>query len=249
MGLPVQFATLASGNQPLSLLDTQFAAVGAIGVIPCAAAGQNSILLTPNSNTPTINSYTDLAPSFSFVGAQTSSAAINISVAGIGARNAYKWNGQQVMGAGDIVAGGVYKATFLMALNGGSGGFVIDSVGVSNNFSDIEYVIAGGGVAITTGIKGYLRVPWAATIASWGVMGDQTGSISIDILRLNNGVPIASMIGGGTKPNLSAQQANLAVAPSGWSSTSLVQNDWIAFNVTSAATVTQVTIDLALAKL
>lgn len=248
MSLPVTFATLQSGNQPLSLIDTQSAALGALGVIPCAAAGQNSITLTPNANTPTIASYTDLAPSFSYTAAQTSNGSVSISVAGIGARQAYKWNGQQVMGTGDSVAGSVYKATFLTALNSGSGGFVVDSIGVNNSVSSIEFVIAGGGVAITTGIKGYIRVPWAATITSWNVIADQTGSIVVDILRANNAVPITSMVGGGVAPVLSSQQIG-GTAPSGWTSTALAASDFLGFNVTSATTVTQATVILNVAKL
>jgi len=249
MTLPVTFATLPAGNEPLSLFDTQFAAVAALGVIPCAAAGQNSIALTPTANTPTIAAYTDLAPSFSYAAAQTSSGTVTLNVSGLGARNAYKWNGQQAMGAGDSIAGAVYRATFLTALNAGAGGFVVDTVGTNNNSADIEFIIDGGGVAITTGVKGYFRMPYPAAIAQWSVMADQSGSIAIDVLRLNNGVPVTSIVGGGNKPTLSAAQFAAPTAPSGWTSTALAANDWIGFQVTSAATVTRVTVDLILAKL
>src|SRR6266436_9254795 len=127
MALPVTFATLTGGNQPLSLLDTQFAAVAALGGIPCAAAGQNTISLTPFSSTPTIAAYTDLAPSFLFAAAQTSNGSVTINVNLVGARNAYKWNGQAALGANDLIAGSIYRATFLTALNGGAGGFAVDS--------------------------------------------------------------------------------------------------------------------------
>jgi hypothetical protein len=249
VSLPVVFATLAAGNQSLQLFDTQFAAVAALGTIPCAAAGTNAITLTPQTNTPTIVSYTDLAPSFVYTAAATSTGTVTLNVAGIGSRNAYKWNGQQVMGPGDSVVGLVYKATFLTALNSGSGGFVVDAIGVSNNFSDTEFVIDGGGNVITTGVKMFIRLPWAATIATWGVMADQSGSISLDILRANGAVPTVSMIGAGNKPTLTTQQANLGVSPSGWTSTAFAINDWIGIQVVSVTTVTRVTLDLALAKL
>lgn len=248
MALPVTFATLTAGNQPLSLLDTQSAALGALGVIPCAAAGQNTVTLTPNANTPTISGYTDLAPSFSFVAAQTANSAITLNVAGLGARNAYKWNGQQAMGSGDLVAGSVYKATFLTALNSGAGGFVVDSVGVANNFAEFEFIIDGGGVAITTGNKGWLKVPWAGFVGFWTVLADQSGAIVVDILKGNNTFPSVSMIGAGNKPTLSAQQINSA-APTGWTSTSFIANDWLAFNVPSVSTVTRVTVDLSIGKI
>src|ERR1700719_3216795 len=163
ISLPVIFATLSGGNQPLALLDTQFAAVAALGSIPCAAAGQNTIALTPFSGTPTVSSYSDLAPSFVFAAAQTSNGSVTINANLVGARNAYKWNGSVLCGSGDIIAGNVYRATPLQALNGGSGGFVVDAIGVGNNLADAEFFIDGGGVAITTGVKGWLRIPWAAT--------------------------------------------------------------------------------------
>src|SRR6266853_5256835 len=137
MALPVTFATLTGGNQPLALLDTQFSAVAALGSIPCAAAGQNTIALTPFTNTPTVSSYPDLAPSFVFAAAQTSNGAVTINVNGVGARNAYKWNGAVQCGSGDIVAGSVYRATPLQALNAGAGGFVVDAIGVNNNVFDV----------------------------------------------------------------------------------------------------------------
>ena len=249
MGLPVTFATLTGGNQPLSLIDTQFAAVAALGAIPCAAAGQNAISLTPFSNTPTIASYPDLSPSFVFAAAQTSNAAVTINAALVGARNAYKWNGSLQCGSGDFIAGNVYRATPLLALNGGSGGFVVDAIGTNNNITDLEFIIDGGGVAITTGAKGFLRIPVGATINTWSIIGDQSGSISIDILRNNGGVPAASIVGAGTKPNLTAQQFVGPTAPVGWTSTSLAPNDYLGFTVSTVATVTRVTLILTLAKI
>src|ERR1700719_1083057 len=156
MALPVTFATLSGGNEPLSLIDTQFAAVASLGSIPCAAAGQNTIALTPFSGTPTVSSYPDLAPSFVFAAAQTSTGAVTINANLVGARNAYKWNGSVQCGVADIIAGNVYRATPLQALNSGSGGFVVDSVGVGNTRFDASLIIDGGGVAITTGVKGYI---------------------------------------------------------------------------------------------
>lgn len=248
MTLPVTFATLTAGNQPLSLIDTQSAALGALGVIPCAAAGQNAITLTPNANTPTISGYTDLAPSFSFVAAQTSNSSVTLNVAGLGARNAYKWNGQQTMAGGDTIAGSVYKATFLTALNSGAGGFVVDSVGVNNAWVDFDFIVDGGGNPITTGVKGFLRVPWAAVIFNWQLMADQAGSAVVDILRGTNfTVPTTSIVGTGNKPFLTAQQLD-GQAVSGWTSTALASNDWLGFQIVSSSTITRLTITLQMSK-
>jgi hypothetical protein len=249
MALPVTFATLAAGNQPLSLFDTQFAAIAALGYIPCAAsAGPNAISLTPFASMPVVTSYPDLAPSFVFAAAATSTGGVTLNVSGVGARNGYKWNGAQALGSGDIVSGGIYKATPLQALNGGSGGFVVDSVGVNNNQSAVEFVIDGGGSAITTGNKGQVYIPYACTINAWQVIADQVGSIAVDILRANLAVPVTSIVGGGNKPTLTAQQLVVA-APSGWTSTALAVDDFIAFSVTSVTTVTRVTVSLRFLKI
>ena len=129
MGFPVTFGALAGGvgvTQPLSLFDAQFTAVGGGLIVPCAAAGQNSILLTPAANTPTIAGYTSLSPIFGFFAAQaTSSSPVTISVAGIGARNVYKNQGATLIGANDFAAGGAYYVIFNPALNGGAGGWVV----------------------------------------------------------------------------------------------------------------------------
>lgn len=250
MGLPVTFGTLGAGNQLLSLFDTQFTAVADLGYVPCAAgAGPNAITLTPFSNTPNITSYPDLAPGFIFVAAQTSTAQVTLNVNLVGSRNAYKWNGLAACGAGDIVSGGIYRAVPLLALNGGLGGFVVDSVGVNNNAAGIPFIIDGGGSVITTGSKGFLPVPFACTINSWSLLADQSGSISIDILRANNAVPVTSIVGGGTKPNLSSAQFAGLVAPSGWTSTALAANDWLAFTVSGTPTsVTKTTLLLSVSK-
>lgn len=250
MPLPVTFATLGAGNQPLSLFDTQFGAVASLGYVPCAAgAGPNNITLTPFASTPNISSYPDLAPGFVFVAGATSTGAVTLNVNLVGSRNAYKWNASAPAGAGDIVSGGIYRAVPLQALNAGAGGFAIDSVGVSLPSVDAEFIIDGGGNPITTGVKGFVRLPWAANLASWIVMADQSGSISVDVLRANNAVPSASMVGAGNKPGLTASQFSGVVTPSGWTSTAFAANDWIGFNVISAATVTRVTVDLNLSKI
>src|ERR1700719_4126836 len=143
MALPVTFATLSGGNQPLALLDTQFAAVASLGSIPCAAAGQNTIALTPFSGAPTVSSYPDLAPSFVFAAAQTSNGSVQINAALVGARNAYKWNGSIQCGNGDIIAGNVYRATPLQALNVGAGGGVAGAVWANNHVAGLKSIFSG----------------------------------------------------------------------------------------------------------
>jgi hypothetical protein len=109
---------------------------------------------------------------------------------------------------------------------------------------DVGLIIDGGGAVILSGQKGQVHIPFPITITEWSVMADQSGSIVIDVLRANNGVPISSIVGAGTAPNLSSAQYAQA-APANWTSVALATNDWIAFNVTGTpSSVTRVTIAL-----
>ena len=158
MTLPVYFSTLHGGPQPLSLLDRQFAAVGALVTIPCdySSIDGNAIVLTPRANTPVITGYTDLVPEFAFVAAQQSSGPVTINVMGqpmsvwdsdagsqppgsgqpqipapvpLGAKPAFKDDGVYAVGTTDIVAGGVYTCRYVQSLGGQNGGFLVSTLG------------------------------------------------------------------------------------------------------------------------
>lgn len=105
----------------------------------------------------------------------------------------------------------------------------------------ISVSVDGSGGVITAGNKGYVRVPYACTISFWSIIttGGGTGAVlSFDILRANNTIPSLSIVGAGTKPNVSgATQLSANTAPSGWTSTTLNANDILAFNVDSGAAV------------
>lgn len=109
---------------------------------------------------------------------------------------------------------------------------------------DFQILISQGGGVIAAGNKGWLHVCGNFTINAWRVLADQSGSIVIDVLRAASGFPVASIVGGGNMPTLSSQQFVQSVL-TGWTSISLVADDWIAFNVTgSPSSVTQVTVCL-----
>lgn len=108
----------------------------------------------------------------------------------------------------------------------------------------ITMVIDGAGSTITTGVKGYIQIPFAMTITSWTVTADQSGSISVDIIRANAAIPSSSIVGAGNKPGLSSAQGAFNTAPSSWTSTAIVSNDVLGFNVGSATSVQRVTVQL-----
>jgi len=108
----------------------------------------------------------------------------------------------------------------------------------------IGITIDGGGAAITTGVKGYLEIPFAMTITGWTLVADQSGSIVIDVWKdtyANFPPTVADTIAGTEKPTLSSAQKNQDTSLTTWT-TSVAAGDIIGFNVDSAATVTKVTL-------
>jgi hypothetical protein len=106
--------------------------------------------------------------------------------------------------------------------------------------------IDGSGVAITTGIKGYLTMPYACVIKKWYIVADQSGSIVVDILKAAGSIPVAS-IAGSELPTLTGQQLNSDTNLTTWT-TIVAAGDIIGFTVLSVATVTRVTLVIAITK-
>lgn len=110
--------------------------------------------------------------------------------------------------------------------------------------------VDGGGGVITNGVKGYVKVPYACTITGWTVMSTVSGSITFDIWKSSAGLPtVANTIigGGGTKPNLSSQTLRNSSSLTGWT-TSIAANDYLAFNVDIASSVTWAVLQIFITK-
>lgn len=105
--------------------------------------------------------------------------------------------------------------------------------------------IDGAGSVISTGLKGYLKIPYNCTITSSEIVADQTGSIVIDIWRNTyaNLPTDANSITASATPTLSSAQKSQDLTLNGWQ-TSLTGGHYLAFNVDSATTVTQATLTL-----
>lgn len=111
---------------------------------------------------------------------------------------------------------------------------------------DIIFVIDGGGSVITTGIKGDLMVDFACTVQSWTVLGDQSGSIVVDIWKdtyANFPPVVGDTITGTEKPTISAatkgQDASLTSFV-----TAIAAGSILRFNVDSVTTLTRATVIL-----
>jgi len=122
-----------------------------------------------------------------------------------------------------------------------------DDVGLS-----ITFIIDGGGSVITTGVKGYLEIPFGCTITRSTLIADQSGSIVIDIWKdtYANYPPVdADSITASAPPTLSGAIKSQDSTLTGWTTT-IAAGDILGYNVDSnpATSITQVTLSLRVTK-
>jgi len=119
----------------------------------------------------------------------------------------------------------------------------------NNNKLTIGITIDGGGVPITTGIKGYYQVANAGTIERYTVLSVDAasivGNINIDVKKMDfSGFTSGAVtISGTTGPFLTATNKNSSTALTGWTTT-FSALDIFSLNVTTVATVTKVLVQL-----
>jgi hypothetical protein len=117
----------------------------------------------------------------------------------------------------------------------GSTSSLIRTIGIS---------LDGAGSDITTGIKGDVFVPYNLTIDSWTLFSPQTGSIVIDVWKSSYASyppTVSNRIAGTERPTLATQSKNQDLVLSSWT-TSVVENDFIRFNVDSCSGIQKVTL-------
>ena len=119
----------------------------------------------------------------------------------------------------------------------------------------IGITIDGGGSAIGTGVKGYIRVPYSAVITRSTIIADRSGSIVINVWKCTYAQfdagathPVAGdKITASAPPTVSAATKAEDTTLTGWTTT-LNEGDILAFNVDSASTIQRATLSLKLQK-
>ena len=104
--------------------------------------------------------------------------------------------------------------------------------------------IDGGGSAITTGIKGYIEVPFAMTIDRATFLCDQSGSIVVDVWKdsyANYPPTDADTITAAAPPTITTAVKSQDTTLTGWT-TSVTAEDILGFNVDSITTVERCTL-------
>lgn len=156
---------------------------------------------------------------------------------------AYNTNGILTQTAADTFVGRIIAGTVgQVEVTDGDGVSGNPTVKLHDNVRKVQFgiTIDGGAVAITTGLKGYLRVPIDMTITGWEITADQSGSVVIDVWKdtYANYPPTVADTIFSTKPTLSAVIKNQNLAPTFVGAGATVTNgDYVAFNVDSATTV------------
>jgi hypothetical protein len=145
------------------------------------------------------------------------------------------------------------------ALHHGTAGQVLKTGGHGANPSwndsvvSITFIIDGNGVAITTGVKGFLEVPFACTLTAWTLMADVAGAIVIDVWNDTYAAfpptDADAKPGAGKEPTIAAtNQKAQDTDITDWTSTAIAAGSILAFNVDSCTTITRVTLSLKATK-
>lgn len=129
---------------------------------------------------------------------------------------------------------------------GGGGG----SGSVAGQTASFGITIDGGGSVITTGVKGYVTIPYNCTITGWTVIADVSGSLVVDVWKdsyANYPPTSLDSIAGSQKPTLSSSAKNQNLNVTAWS-TSVNAGDVIGFSVESATSVKRVHLSINITK-
>lgn len=118
----------------------------------------------------------------------------------------------------------------------------------------IEIVIDGGGAVLTTGLKGYLEIPFGCTITRATLLADVSGSVVVDIFKCtyaNFDVtthPVAAdKITASAPPTITTAVKSQDATLTGWT-TAIAAGDILAFNINSVTTIKRVTLSLRVNK-
>lgn len=133
---------------------------------------------------------------------------------------------------------------------------LVGQVGIASVLpGSIEFLIDGAGGNISARVWGYLTVPFNATLTSATMLGDQTGSIAMDVWKCTYAQfnppttpTIANTITGSSAPAIVSSTKYQDTTLAGWT-TSLTEGEILAFYVSAPSTsITRVTLSLNLTR-
>ncbi|MBA7541958.1 hypothetical protein ES705_34274 [subsurface metagenome] len=104
--------------------------------------------------------------------------------------------------------------------------------------------------ADSTGLKGFLQIPFGCEITGYSILADVAGDIVVDIWKdvfANFPPDVADTITAAAKPELSAAQAIFSTVLTGWT-IAIAALDVLGFNIDSVTTITSITITIFVTK-
>ncbi|KKL22258.1 hypothetical protein LCGC14_2437250 [marine sediment metagenome] len=127
---------------------------------------------------------------------------------------------------------------------------VVNKLYVRGDDSGMQFVFDEGGGVLTTGIKGYIEVPFDCYIEEQSLGADQAGDLVIDLWLdsyANYPPTVGDTITASAKPTLSSSDKDQDSVLTGWTR-QLTKGQWLGVKVDSAATVTLATLSLKVRK-
>jgi len=127
---------------------------------------------------------------------------------------------------------------------------VVNKLYVRGDDSGMQFVFDEGGGVLTTGIKGYIEVPFDCYIEEQTLGADQAGDLVIDLWLdsyANYPPTVGDTITASAKPTLSSSDKDQDSVLTGWTR-QLTKGQWLGVKVDSAATVTLATLSLKVRK-
>jgi hypothetical protein len=116
--------------------------------LPCSCVGTNALSLQPLAGFPALTSYTELC-GYLFRAQTNSTGAVTIQYNGLTLLPAYHADGATQVSTGDVIAGFEYVARFSQSLNGGAGGFFLESPALPT--AATTWLTPGGRLSNVTG--------------------------------------------------------------------------------------------------
>jgi len=153
---------------------------------------------------------------------------------------------------------GVNGSSGTSGINGSSGTSGVNGTSGINGTSGTSQTAAGsfgitvdgGGSVITTGLKGYIEIPYSGTITRWTILSDVSGSCVIDIWKdtyANFPPTSGDTITGSAKPTLTSAVKAQSSTLTGWT-TAVTSGDIIGFNIDSVSTSTRINLSIKITK-
>lgn len=121
---------------------------------------------------------------------------------------------------------------------------------MAKDTSSIEFIIDGGGSAITTGIKGDIEIPFNCTIIRATMLADQSGSAVVQVWSDTYAAfppTVADAIYASAPPTITTATKSQDATLTGWTTT-IPSGNILRFNVSSVTTITRLTLSLKIVR-